>query len=161
MTKKNLLKSFWDGIFLSIPLLLIATLFKYILTLFPGYAFYGHKIIELDPIIFSVTGLIILLFYIPFGYIQEFLFRGVMLAGFESIFSLCESSRTKSVILTSLLFGLMHIHFTFMFAIITTFLGFYWSWIYLRTKNLVGVSISHAVVSLFPIAFLGFRQLVY
>ncbi len=83
--------------------------------------------------------------------IQEFLYRG-MTTYFGGVFNL---PIWVIIIVSSLLFAFVHIIYKdYALVISTFFLGLIWHYLYLKTNNLVGVSVSHAMVGILTI-FLG------
>lgn len=95
-------------------------------------------------------------FYIFYIFIsspaQEFLYRGVF-KYFESTKVI--SSKT-ALILSSVLYSFVHIMYRDIFLLtITLFIGLLWYVTYGKTNNLLGVTISHAVLGMATIA-LGF-----
>jgi membrane protease YdiL (CAAX protease family) len=83
--------------------------------------------------------------YFGVAILQEFISRGVMLS---TIYSVTTSSNPKfwAIIISSLLFGTSHLHISVTFAFASIIGGLLWGYLYLRTKNLVGISISHFLI---------------
>ena len=83
--------------------------------------------------------------------IQEFLYRGALTSILQQI-----NFRKSSIILTSsILYSLAHLGYKDLITCILTFLiGLLWHQKYLKTKNLTGVIISHAILGVITI-FIG------
>lgn len=83
--------------------------------------------------------------------IQEFIYRGALTSILQQI-----NFRKSSIILTSsILYSLAHLGYKDFITYILTFLiGLLWHQKYLKTKNLTGVTISHAILGVITI-FIG------
>jgi len=81
------------------------------------------------------------LFYCEFGgFGQEIIFRGLML------YSLQRWKGWKvALIVSSVLFGLMHVRQGVIGIVGTTVVGLYWGWVALQTRNIIGISIVHGL----------------
>lgn len=79
------------------------------------------------------------LFYWMFGGLgQEVLFRGLIL------FSLQRWKGWKiALVVSSVLFGLMHVRQGVTGGMGTILIGGYWGWVALKTRNIIGTSIAH------------------
>jgi membrane protease YdiL (CAAX protease family) len=72
------------------------------------------------------------------GFGQEILFRGLIL------FSLHRWRGWKiALIVSSVLFGLMHVRQGVAGVVGTILVGGYWGWVALKTRNIIGTSIAH------------------
>lgn len=83
--------------------------------------------------------------YFGVAVLQEFISRGVILS---TIYSVTTSKNPKfwAIVISSLLFGTSHLHISVSFAFASIVGGLLWGYLYLRTRNLVGVSISHFLI---------------
>lgn len=83
--------------------------------------------------------------------IQEFLYRGALTSILQQI-----NFRESSIILiSSILYSLAHLGYKdFITCILTFLIGLLWHQKYLKTKNLTGVTISHAILGVITI-FIG------
>jgi len=83
--------------------------------------------------------------------LEEFIFRGVILDGF-----LRNYSPFKSILMSSLLFGIIHLNpWQFIAATIT---GFFSGWVYYRTRKLTLSIIIHFVNNLFAFIMMKFTD---
>jgi len=92
-----------------------------------------------------------LLLFIPISFIQELIFRGVLMNMLRRVFS----NMWFIIILNSAVFALMHIiylkaYFTLPFTFIA---GIGFAWMYYKYKNLLLISISHAVLNFVAMIF--------
>jgi len=72
------------------------------------------------------------------GFGQEVLFRGLIL------FSLLRWKGWKlALVVSSVLFGLMHVRQGVAGVVGTILVGGYWGWVALKTRNIIGTSIAH------------------
>ncbi|MDJ1183912.1 CPBP family intramembrane glutamic endopeptidase [Roseofilum casamattae] len=79
--------------------------------------------------------------YFAHSGIQEFITRGVLQSSLQRCFS--DERGFYSIALASAIFGLFHIHFG-LFAVAISFVAsIFFGWVYLRTYNLVGVTVVH------------------
>lgn len=79
--------------------------------------------------------------YLFHSVLQEFVARGLLQSSFQRF--LDDKSGLRSVVLASTLFGVFHIHFGFMAVMVTIVSGLLFGAVYLRHRNLAGVTILH------------------
>lgn len=91
------------------------------------------------------------LLYIPHSIIQEFIFRGVVLTILLHIFR--DHSVWLPLLISSLLFSFMHIHLGVVAILLTLLMGYLFSWMYLRHKNILGISLAHIILGSAGFAF--------
>jgi len=85
-----------------------------------------------------------LLFWTVSGLGQEILFRGLI------FFSFYRWKGWKTALLvSSVLFGLMHVQQGITGIIFTILIGGYWGWVAFKTKNIIGTSIAHSLFNFF------------
>ena len=82
--------------------------------------------------------------YIPHSILQEFVFRGIVLTALVRMFR--DNPKWHALILSSLLFGFMHIQFGVGAIFVTFLVGMAFGLMYLRHNNIVGVSLAHIVL---------------
>ena len=82
--------------------------------------------------------------YFLHSYTQELVARGIMQNAIQKF--LRDEKGHRTVIICSLAFAVMHIHLGIVFALTTGFAGVVFGYIYLRHKNLLGVTIVHWVI---------------
>jgi CRP-like cAMP-binding protein/membrane protease YdiL (CAAX protease family) len=86
--------------------------------------------------------------------VQQFIARSGMQAPFEHLLH-GRYRRAKAIVLSSVLFSAMHVHFGPSFAIAVFPMGLYWGWMFSRQRSLLGVSLSHILVGNFVFAVVG------
>jgi membrane protease YdiL (CAAX protease family) len=92
--------------------------------------------------LFSVPSLYLLVTIQPFC--EEFFFRGFLLEKIKGI-----SSPMIAVVLTSILFGISHLTYTYIYtAIIAVALGVLFALIILKTKNLYSTILAHTIINI-------------
>lgn len=113
-----------------------------------GIILSSFKISRLQP---SET-LSFYLFYIFISStIQEFLYRGAL----TSILQQINFRKSSTILTSSILYSLAHLGYKdFITCILTFLIGLLWHQKYLKTKNLTGVTISHAILGVITI-FIG------
>ena len=83
--------------------------------------------------------------------IQEFLYRGAL----TSILQQINFRKSSIILISSILYSLAHLGYKdFITCILTFLIGLLWHKKYLKTKNLAGVTISHAILGVITI-FIG------
>ncbi|WP_158278814.1 CPBP family intramembrane glutamic endopeptidase [Leucothrix arctica] len=82
--------------------------------------------------------------YIPHSIIQEFIFRGVVLATLLHLFR--AHSLWLPLLLSNLLFSFMHMHLGIAAMAMTFLMGYLFSWMYLRHNSILGISIMHMIL---------------
>ncbi|MBX2885869.1 MAG: CPBP family intramembrane metalloprotease [Granulosicoccus sp.] len=82
--------------------------------------------------------------YIPHSIIQEFVFRGILLTTLIHLFRW--HSLWLPLLISNLLYSFMHIHLGINAVALTLLFGYLLSWLYLRHKNIVGVSLAHMLL---------------
>ncbi|MDR3477272.1 MAG: cyclic nucleotide-binding domain-containing protein [Gammaproteobacteria bacterium] len=97
---------------------------------------------------------VIAIIYMAFIPLQEAICRGA-LQGALQYFLTGPWKNVVAILLASLVFSLTHIALSNVLAAVTFPLSLFWGWMFLRQKNLVGVSVSHILVGLFSINLMG------
>ncbi|WMS41080.1 cyclic nucleotide-binding domain-containing protein [Acuticoccus sp. MNP-M23] len=88
--------------------------------------------------------LTVFLSYALHSFLQELLARGFLQSAYQRFLN--DARGIKSVILSSVLFGMFHLHFGLHAVLITTVGGFLFGCIFLRHKNLAGVTLVHVAL---------------
>lgn len=86
--------------------------------------------------------------YLVVAPLQEFITRGVVQSSLQRLLV----GRRKvmlSIIITSFLFGSLHVFSSIYLGLAATVTGWLWGWMYYRHRNLIGVSISHFLIGNF------------
>jgi membrane protease YdiL (CAAX protease family) len=125
----------------------ILVVLKYFLSLNNVQGFNG-------PIFVAANFNFLLILYIGIVLVQEFIARGVILTVIEHVI-VGNNKKFWSILTASSLFALVHIQISFVFALISLGFGCYWGYLYLKERNLAGVSVSHFFIGSFAIT-LGF-----
>lgn len=147
----NLKGSIYDGVIYSIIMSLVGTLFKYLYLplstdLFTGN-FYKQ---DLTKSLIGVT------LYFLFTILQELIARGIVQGAFTELLSKDTKGVWLSILLSNMLFASMHaIMFPMTSVALIMFIGLPWGWLYYKHKSLVGPVVSHTLVGVYGIWFLG------
>lgn len=106
------------------------------------------------PLFYDLEFNMLDLLYFPVVVVQEFLARGVAQTVIEHVLA---GPRAKiwSIITAAILFGLVHIELSVAIAIASFLFGIYWGLVYVKSRTLVGVCISHFLMG-YLTYFLGF-----
>ncbi|AUX48081.1 hypothetical protein SOCE26_096090 [Sorangium cellulosum] len=88
--------------------------------------------------------------YGPHCLLQEFIARGVIQTSLERL--LPDAGRLSPIVVTSVLFGVFHLHVSLAFALITFAASVGFGLFYARRRTLVGVTAVHAAVGIASVA---------
>jgi membrane protease YdiL (CAAX protease family) len=83
--------------------------------------------------------------YIVVAPLQEFIARGTAQSTLERLF-VGKNKGFLAIVVTSFLFGSLHVYSSFHLAIAAVLSGWLWGWMYNRQKSLVGVGLSHFLI---------------
>lgn len=78
--------------------------------------------------------------------LQEFVVRGVVQGSIDRLL-VGKYRMLWAIVVTSLIFGAMHLHSSVALGFAAMFSGLLWGWMYARHRNLIGVSIAHFFIS--------------
>ena len=92
---------------------------------------------SITPLVVAERGLFNFVFS---GFGQEILFRGLIMFSF-----LRWKGWRAALLISSVLFGLVHARWGLGAMIATGVLGTYWGWVALKTKNMVGIALIHGL----------------
>lgn len=87
----------------------------------------------------------LILVYVPVVVMQEFLAKGVIQTIIEHVLA-GRHARLWSIITAAALFGLVHIELSVEIALASFLFGIYWGVIYVKSRTLIGVSLSHLLI---------------
>jgi len=98
----------------------------------------------------------IMLIYILFAPVQEFLVRGGLQGSLHNFLTGTEHKRIwLSIIISNLIFMTFHTHISPLFSLLALIPGIAWGFLYARHRTLIGVTISHIIVGVTVIFLLG------
>jgi len=141
-------KSIVESLAISVSIMVILSLVKYALIVAHPDKFPDKRIIEWEY--FDYTYIT----YLVIAPLQEFITRGVVQSSLQRLL-VGRSKVLLAIVITSFLFGSLHVFSSIYLAIAATVTGWLWGWMYYRHKNLVGVSISHFLIGNYT-GLLGF-----
>jgi len=131
VTLQNWKKSVFEGVALSLVCLGV---FAGLVTLLSSL-----ELLKLNPS--EHHSLWMLPNYFIHSYVQELYTRGFLQTAFQRFFN--DKHGVKAVLLTSLLFGIVHIHFSLTAVVLTFIASIGFGFFYMRHYNLLGVTILH------------------
>lgn len=140
VTKKRWMQSLLDGVVASTAFLFLFLLFFYF--------FIGSSLKQLsgffEVFLHRVSGVESFL-YLIHSYAQEFFARGIMQIGLCELIEAKDSTlRTfVAICMASLAFGITHTPFGFSVVMATILSGIIFGYLYIRTHNLIGVTLFH------------------
>jgi membrane protease YdiL (CAAX protease family) len=147
-------ESLRDGLLFAIPVVLVATALKLALvSRSPSHA--GLPIFDcIDTLTrelgstpaairhFVLFNLAYVLVVVP---LQELIARG-LLQGLLERFIVSRHRILLAILISNLIFGVFHLYLSTTAAVATIVLGVYLGSIYVRTRNLIGVCVAHAII---------------
>jgi CRP-like cAMP-binding protein len=86
--------------------------------------------------------------------VQELIVRSALQSSLERFLT---GSRVvlQAVLIAALLFAMMHLHISFLFAALAFLPGLFWGWLFARRRHLLGVTLSHVAVGGYVFFVLG------
>ncbi len=133
----NWKKALLDGIVLSFLITLVYFLFRK-----PLQSFLVDAGASRGPKIFILS----LSLYPIHAYLQELMARGILQTMLQKFYQ--DPKGMKSIFTTSLVFAMFHTHYGFTMTLITFCLSFLFGFTYIRSYNLIGVSLIHTTIGL-------------
>lgn len=146
LSLKNWPRAVKESLYATVFAILCCTLFKVFLVWFNLSE--NTYIIRFSNIEWSFA------FYFIVAPLQEFLGRGVVQGTLQRIVP-GKYGWLMAIVLTSLIFGTLHLYISTSFALASMVGSFLWGWLYLRHGTIVGVSISHFIIGIW-MGVLGF-----
>ena len=134
----NWKKALLDGIVLSFLITLVYFLFRK-----PLQSFLVHTGVSRGPKPF----ILIWSLYPIHSYLQELMARGILQTMLQKFYQ--DPKGLKSIFTTSLVFAMFHTHYGFTMTLITFCFSFLFGFTYIRSYNLIGVSLIHAAIGLY------------
>lgn len=162
-TLKNWKEKLIEGVLLSLPILLLVTLGKWLLVTY-NPAFKDETVFEtslVNPLspISPMLQIAAPFLYILFSPLQEFIIRGMTqnsikasLSGPYAVF--------WSIILADLIFAAFHVHLSPAYALAAFMGGLFWGWLCARQESLVGPVISHMLIGGWCLSVLGLAKIL-
>lgn len=103
----------------------------------------------------SIWWILVLVYCFLTAPLQELLARGGMQGPLE-IFLTGQHRRLKAILVSNLMFSTAHLFLSLKVTLIIFFAGLYFGWLYNRHKNIIGVTVAHAILGIWGIEILGF-----
>lgn len=90
---------------------------------------------------------------------QEFIARGVLQGSLERALT-GSHSVLKSIVLSNIIFSTIHYYLSVKYGLMVFLPGLLWGYLYAKQKTIVGSTISHMLIGVFAIYFLGVDDLI-
>lgn len=153
ITLDNLKQSIIEGLIFTVVFCSVITLAKIaLITYIP--ACHSLPIIDLPAAKNMIPFMILAFIYLLSSPAQEFLVRGALQAPLEYLLG-GKHRVWKSIVLSNLIFSSLHLQIDHEFALAVFIPGLFWGWLFHRSRNIIGVSISHFIIGLYAIYFIG------
>ncbi len=153
LTTKNWLKYSWEGIYLTIPAMLMYLFIKWLFLqyskdfqhrqLLDGYySFYRNGQLDIQIYFLAFT------LYVLMSPLQELIARGCLQSSIQQfvIGSNDDKKKWMAILVSNLLFASVHSHLRISFVLAAFLPGLFWGWLFHRQKSLIGVSVSHILL---------------
>lgn len=159
---RNWKRNLAEGILFSMPVLLLATLLKWLLVLYVP-AFKHDFVVDFNFFSSLSEGsilyiIVIGLLYLIFTPIQEFVARGVLQSSIKTALSTFRTSFWP-IVLSNTIFAAFHAHISGLYSLAAFVGGCFWGWLYARQRSLIGPTVSHLLVGLWCIVILRFGKI--
>jgi len=163
-------KLFWTVIY-SILFCLFMLLVKYIIityaTQFQTFPLFDFDLKDLDHFAISTQHrisfslwLISAIFYCIFVPVQAYIIHGAIQSPLLHLLSF-KNRGMVSILVTSLVFGALHIDLHIVYALSVIVPAVFWTWLFARQDSLFTVSISHMIIGLWAFWGLGFQHIFF
>jgi membrane protease YdiL (CAAX protease family) len=154
ITRARWRESLRDGLLLAIPVVLVATALKFALVSFspshagvPVFDCVGTLTRELGSSAMAIRHFVLfnLAYVVLVVPLQELIARG-LLQGLLERFIVSKHRTVLAILVANLIFGAFHLYLSVAAAVATVVLGVCLGSIYVRTRNLIGVCVAHAMI---------------
>jgi CRP-like cAMP-binding protein len=157
LTMKNCKSAIVESIIVTIPLALFLLLIKW--TFFTSHSFFDDKpLFYFNRLIKMHLGiadwLLITVGYALFVPVQSLMVNGCLQGTLEKLF-VGPKKTFLSILLSNLIFSTLHLQLSLTLACGVFVIGCFWGWLYSRHRNIIGISISHAIIGIWVGVFLG------
>jgi membrane protease YdiL (CAAX protease family) len=166
LTTTDWKKSMFEGIIVALILFVAMLLIKLFAITYVS-KFSSLPLFEFDTglnrsfQIIAPKQVFILVIYIVFSPVQEFLVRGGLQGSLYCFLSGTQRRKNwVAIIVSNLIFVTFHSHISILFALMALIPGIAWGWLYSRHKTLIGVVVSHLLLGILGIFILGITNLV-
>jgi membrane protease YdiL (CAAX protease family) len=147
VTRARWRESLRDGLLFAVPVVLAATALEFALGDAPIFDCidtltreYGSAAAAIRH--FVLFNLAYVFLVVP---LQELIARG-LLQGLIERFIVSKHRTVLAIVISNSIFGVFHLYLSLAAAVATVVLGIYLGSIYVRTRNLIGVCIAHAII---------------
>ncbi len=155
LTVKGWFQNTIEAILYSIPFMVLIIILKWVLIhnvkLFEGVGLFG----TLEK--FKVTWPIIVI-YTLLTPVQEVVARGCIQSSFRNFFQ-GPNRVFMAVLVSNLLFQVVHTTKDFWLALASLIFGFFWGFLFESQKSIVGVTVSHAIIGTWAFFIVDFNTL--
>jgi len=141
LTLKGSKRALIESLLYTSPLVVIAFVIKVIMMNNPSSGLYGQPLLTWQ---FSPLALLV---YTVSSLAQEFICRGFIQTNVEQMLT-GKYRSVIAVITTSVLFGVVHLHYSTSTMLVTIIGGIFFGWLYTRHRTLVGISIAHYILGI-------------
>jgi CRP-like cAMP-binding protein/membrane protease YdiL (CAAX protease family) len=149
LTSEKWKKDCFEGIFFSLPFIVLATFGKWVLInwvpAFQHDQLFGTNYLVANKVLTPTVSLMLSLGYLGLVPAQEFIARGFLQSMLTASFS-GASHIFWSIILSNLVFSAFHAELSILYATMAFLVGCFWGWLRNRQGSLVGSITSHIFI---------------
>jgi hypothetical protein len=157
LTLRRAGRSALEGLLLTLPLLPVVTLGKWLALVWLGRT--DAPLWNVGAILerYGAQGLLAFgLVYLVFCAVQEIICRGMLQSALEG-FLIGKRRALTAILLSNVLFAVTHLHIGVAVALVSFVPGLYWGWMRRRQDSLVGPTLSHAITGVYAIFVMGWN----
>ncbi len=154
------MRSVTESLLLSLGLIIFVTVLKWLFLVIGqqwqlwDFSFIGYKVSqasEANTILLNIT---IIVSFCVLAFFQELFARGILLSTIEKIF-FGHYVKLIAIITSAIIFSALYTHFDYYTMALMIIPYICWGFLFTRQRSIVGVALSHAIVGLWILYFLG------
>lgn len=154
LTLQNWQSALKDAILFTIPIMTLILIGKWLLIDLSS-SWHDRSLFEVFRTVdlkSAYTKLVFINFfsYLLFVPLQEFIVRGSLQGPLQEILS-SPHKRLYAILISNILFGVLHTHLSILLSFPIFVLGVFWGWLYSRNHTLLGVIVSHWIIGIWGI----------
>jgi len=153
---KHLVSSLLEGLLFTVPALAVFTLIKQVILWVNGNP-RGLSLIAYPDVVARLQEPDVVRWFSIYAVtcaVQELIVRGALQSSLELLLT-GPRSRLAAIVVSAMLFSMTHLHMSFLFATLAFVPGLFWGWLFSRRRNLLGVTVSHALVGGYVFFIMG------
>jgi CRP-like cAMP-binding protein len=151
-------RQIWRGVFWSLPILLGVVLVKWGWLQFhphSGHLFEPERAMSATQEMAWGMWFLFLVIYGVLSFAQEYV-RAVTQGGLSFFYRTAgQADRWKALLIANIVFAILHVHLSPVFAVLAFSGGLLWGWIFQREKSYLAAAVSHLVIGIWVVFIVG------